>query len=256
MSISVNYEGKVAVVTGAAKGIGKATAKAFIEAGAKVVITDVLSEVEDVAADMRKSGGEAEALAADISKSESCKELVNLAISRFGRLDYAFNNAGVSHPPQLTHEISEELWNHVLSINLTGVFNCIRYQIPAMLQGGGGVIVNNSSVCGERAFVGFIPYNAAKHGVIGITRTIAVEYGGQGIRCVAVGPGYIETSMTERSRGGVYDENDKAAFLPRIPLGRFGQPEDVAKTVRMLCSDEACYVNGAYIPVDGGLLQT
>ena len=151
-------------------------------------------------------------------------------------------------------ETAEDEWNKVISINLSSVFHCIRYQIPAMIQNGGGVIVNASSVCGMKPLPGICPYVAAKHGVVGLTRSAALEYGAQGIRCIAVGPGYIETPMTESDKGGVIDDESKKLLLSRTPQGRYGQPEDVAKAVRMLCSDDACYVNGAYLPVDGGML--
>lgn len=256
MSVSINFEGKVAMVTGAARGIGAASAKAFAEAGAKVVITDLLPEVENIAAEINAAGGEAIAIVGDISNPQTCKKIVDTTMTTYGRLDYAFNNAGISGNPNMLADVPEQDWNSVISINLSSVFHCMHEQLPAMLKNGGGVIINSSSVCGMRPMPGMSPYVAAKHGVIGITRSTALDYAGQGIRCLAIGPGYIETAMTDGDKGGILDEETKASMLPRIPQGRYGSPEDVAKAVRMLCSDGAVYINGAYIQIDGGMLQS
>lgn len=254
-TVSINFEGKVAIITGAARGIGAAAARAFAEAGASVVVSDLLPEVEDVAMSLRDMGIKAESVITDLSDPENCRLLVDAAMSRFGRLDFAFNNAGIAGKPQTLTETSDEDWNHVIGVNLTSVFACVRSEIPAMLKSGGGVIINTSSICGVRAIAGLGPYAATKHGVIGLTRATALEYGGEGIRSIAIGPGYIETAMTDGDSGAFTDEQ-KTGFLHRIPQGRYGRPEDIARAVRMLCSDDACYVNGAYLQVDGGLLQT
>lgn len=256
MSVSIDFTGKVAMVSGAARGIGAASAKAFAEAGARVVVTDILPEVEEIVAEIRQAGGEAVALVTDISKSENCKAVVDLAISSYGRLDFAFNNAGIGGKPAPAGEVKKEDWLRVININLNSVFYCIKYQLPEMVKTGGGVIINNSSICGVRPLPdSSLEYTAAKHGVIGLTRQIAVNHGAEGIRSLAVCPGYIETPLTDADKGGDIDEAAKQWFLRRIPQGRFGQPEDIAKAVRMLCSEDACYVNGAYLQVDGGLLQ-
>lgn len=251
MATSIDFSGKVALVSGAARGIGAAAAKAYAEAGAKVVISDILPEVAEIANDIIKAGGEAIYLVVDISRPVNCKELVDLAVSKFGRLDFAFNNAGISGEVKPLAESTEEEWDRMMAINLSSVYHCMRYQIPQMLKNGGGVIVNNSSVCGARPLNGLGPYVAAKHGVRGLSSSVALDYGSKGIRCVSVGPGYIETPMTEAA----LDAETAAALEARIPQGRLGRPEDIAKVVRLLSTEDASYVNGAYLPIDGGLLQ-
>ncbi|MBW2370563.1 MAG: SDR family oxidoreductase [Deltaproteobacteria bacterium] len=251
MSIVVDFAGKVAVVTGAAQGIGAAAALAFAEAGAKVVVSDLKPEVESVAKKIVQDGGAAKSLVGDIGQPETCKALTDLALSAFGRLDFAFNNAGIAGSPAAIPDATQEDWDRVIRINLTSVFNCIQHQIPAMLKTGGGVIVNNSSACGVRAFKGVsVEYTVAKHGVIGLTRSVAVEHGAEGIRCLAICPGFIETAVVAGETLG------DTMFLPRTPLGRIGQPEEIARVVRLLCTNDASYVNGDHILVDGGLLQT
>lgn len=256
MSIKIDFTDKVALITGAARGIGAATAKAFAVAGAKVVVTDILPEVEEVVAEIRQAGGEVEALVTDIAQPENCKAVVDLAIASFGRLDFAFNNAGIGGKPAPAGDVKEQDWLRVIDINLNSVFYGIKYQLPAMVKNGGGVIVNNSSVLGIRPLPGSsLEYTAAKHGVIGLTRQVAVNHGADGIRCVAVCPGYIETPLTDADKGGDIDEAGKQWFLNRIPQQRAGQPEDIARAVMLLCSKQAGYVNGAYLEVDGGFCQ-
>ena len=250
MATSIDFSGKVALVTGAAQGIGAAAARAYAEAGAKLVLSDILPEVSGVANDIIENGGEAEYLVADISRSGQCKELVDLAVAKFGRLDFAFNNAGISGEVKPLAESSEEEWDRMIAINLSSVYHSIRFQIPEMLKNGGGVIINTSSVCGSRPLYGLGPYVAAKHGVRGLSSSVALDYGSQGIRCVSIGPGYIETTMTKEG----LDAETKAALAARIPQGRLGQPEDIARVVRLLSCEDASYINGAYLPIDGGLL--
>lgn len=250
MATSIDFSGKVALVTGAARGIGAATAKAYAEAGAKLLLSDILPEVSGVAVEILEQGGEAEYLVADISRSSDCKALVDKAISTFGRLDFAFNNAGISGVVSPLAESTEEEWDRMISINLSSVYHCMRFQIPAMLESGGGVIINTSSICGSRPLHGLGPYVAAKHGVRGLSSAAALDYGSQGIRCISIGPGFIDTTMTQEG----LDEETWAALEARIPQGRLGQPEDIAKAVRLLSSEDASYINGAYVPIDGGLL--
>ena len=249
------FNGKVALVTGAAGGIGAATARMFAAEGAEVVLVDLADKVEDLASDIEQSGGRAKALVADISDPESSKALVALAVSGFGRLDFAFNNAGIGGRPCSIEELTVEDWNKVISVNLNAVFYGIKYQLPAMLKSGGGVIVNNSSVLGLKPIPGqSLEYTAAKHGVIGLTRQVAVNYGADGIRCVAICPGFIETDLTAQDDGVKTKHEGVDWIIGRTPMGRSGQPEEIAGAVRMLCSDDASYVNGASLQVDGGFV--
>lgn len=253
MSVNIDFGGKVAMVTGAARGIGAAAVAAFAEAGTTLVITDILPEVEGVAQAVKDGGGQALALVGDISNAEFVQSVVDAAMKEYGRLDFSFNNAGISGINAPLLEQSNEDWSQVIAVNQTSVFYCVRSQIDAMLKGGGGVIVNNSSVQAVRALPGTGPYTASKHAILGLTRQAALEYGGQGIRSVAIGPGFIETDMT---RHYVEDTATRDLLVSRTPAGRTGQPEDIGRAVRMLCSDDAVFVNGAYLQVDGGFLQS
>ena len=247
MSTQTDFAGKVALVTGAARGIGAASVRAFVEAGASVVLTDLVSEVHDVAADMERSGGQVVAAVGDVTQPDFCENVVDLALSSFSRLDFAFNNAGISGQPQDVWDLGVEDWHRVIDVNLNSIFYCVKSQVPAMIRNGGGVIVNNSSVCGVKPIPGSsIEYTTAKHGVIGLTRQLAVNHGKDGIRCVAICPGFIETPLTAAE--------EKGWFLERIPQARSGQPADIGRAVRMLCSEDAAYMNGEYIIVDGGFV--
>lgn len=255
MSVNIDMSGKVALITGAARGIGAATARAFAEAGANLVLTDRLEGVEQVAAELEGCGVKAAARVADITAPENCKAAAGLAMSEFGRLDYAFNNAGIGSSPVPVGEMADEDWHRIMDVNLNAVYYCIKHQVPAMLANDGGVIVNNSSFCGVAPLRdSSIEYTAAKHGVIGLTRQVALNHAADGIRCIAVCPGFIMTPLTDADQGSRISKEAQQWFLDRTPQGRLGQPEDVARVVRMLCSDEAAYINGAWIPVDGGLL--
>lgn len=202
------------------------------------------------ARELAAAGCKVRAVTTDISQSENCRAAVDTALAEYGRLDFAFNNAGIGGTPSALHEMPDDEWHRMISVNLSSVFYCIKYEVAAMLASGGGVIINNSSIAGVRPVAGFSHYVAAKHGIIGLTRSTALEYGPHSVRCVAVGPGFIETRMTEAALKGDIRED----LISRIPLGRLGQPEDIAKAVRMLCSTDAAYMNGAYIQVDGGML--
>lgn len=251
MSIQINMTGKVAMITGAARGIGAASARAFAEAGADLVLTDLLDEVADVAKETEAMGVKAVSLVTDISKVENCKSLTDLARREFGRLDYAFNNAGISGKYAPVGEIKDDDWKRVVDINLNAIYYCVKHQVPLMLENGGGVVVNNSSVCGVDPLMhSSVEYTAAKHGVIGLTRQVALNHAGEGIRCVAVCPGFIKTPLTDSGS----NHEGHQWFMQRTPQGRLGEPEDIARVVRMLCSDEADFINGAWISVDGGLL--
>ena len=252
MGTEIDFSGKVAVISGAARGIGAAAARALADAGATVVLTDILEEVKDLAGNIEEAGGTAKARITDVSRPEECEAMVKLAVSEYGRLDFAFNNAGIGGDPVSLHEITRDNWDRMIAVNLSSVFHCIKYEVIAMLETGRGVIINTSSICGMRPVAGFSHYVAAKHGIVGLTRSTALEYAGKGIRCVAIGPGFIETAMTQASLQGEAREG----LIARIPQGRLGQPEDIGNVVRMLCSEDAAYVNGAYLQVDGGMLAS
>jgi NAD(P)-dependent dehydrogenase (short-subunit alcohol dehydrogenase family) len=242
--------GKVALVTGGGSGIGRATAVAFAREGAKVVIGDVIAEGGNRTVNLiRDTGGEAIFVEVDVSIGDQVKRMVDAAIASYGRLDCAFNNAGIEQPTAKLPEITDELWHRVLAIDLTGVWLCMKYEIPEMLKRGGGSIVNTSSICGVVALPGMAAYNAAKGGVAQLTRSGALEYAKAGIRINAVCPGFIVTPMVERNipLGG----KQRAAFDAAQPMGRMGQPEEIAEAVIWLSSDAASFVTGTVMPVDG-----
>lgn len=247
--MSDQFAGKTALITGAARGIGAAAVRMFVDNGASVVLGDVLDDVEAMAAEICTKGGKAAALVGTVAEPDYCKSLVDVAVRSFGRLDFAFNNAGISGNACSIDELSVEDWQNVININLSGVFYGVRYQVPAMTASGGGVIINTSSVLGEKPIPGSsLEYTAAKHGVIGLTKQVAVNCGGDGIRCNAICPGFIETPLTS--------DQQSDWFKRRTPVGRTGSPDDIAGAVRMLCSDDAQFINGASLMVDGGFVLT
>lgn len=246
-------EGKVALVTGGSSGIGRATALAFARAGAKVVVSDVAVQGgEETARLIREAGGDAVFIRTDVSQPDEVEALIRQAVETYGRLDCAFNNAGIEGESAPTAECSLANWQRVLAINLTGVWLCMRYEIAQMLRQGGGAIVNTASVAGLVGFRGIPAYVASKHGIVGLTRTAALEYATAGIRVNAVCPGVIQTPMIERFTAG----NPAALqqLLALEPIGRLGRPEEVAEAVVWLCSDAASFVTGHALAVDGGLV--
>lgn len=246
------FEGKAAIVTGAASGIGREVAKSYAREGAQVVVADMDEQggMETVDSIKRKDG-QAVFIKTDVSNPQECEAMVNAAREQFGRLDLACNNAGIGGEQNLTADYSIEGWQKVIAINLSGVFYCMKYEIPAMLESEGGSIINMASILGKVGFAGAPAYVSAKHGMIGLTQNAALEYGDQGIRVNAVGPGFIHTPMIEELEE---DEETYKHLVSLHPIGRLGEPEEVAELVTWLSSDKASFVTGAYYPVDGGYL--
>ncbi|KAB1194320.1 SDR family oxidoreductase [Haloferax sp. MBLA0076] len=244
-------DGKVALVTGAASGIGRSTALRFAEEGAKVVVSDLQVDAgQQVVAEIEDAGGEAVFIEADVSKESDVARLVDETVSAFGGLDFAHNNAGIEGKAGPMAEMELEDFQQVIDINLTGVFLSMKYEIPRLLERGGGAIVNTASVAGMTGGPSLSHYYAAKHGVIGLTRSAALEVATENVRVNAVCPGVIETPMIERFTQG--DDEAKAGLLEDEPIGRLGKPEEIASAVVYLCSDDASFVTGHPMVIDGG----
>jgi NAD(P)-dependent dehydrogenase (short-subunit alcohol dehydrogenase family) len=243
------FKDKVIIVTGSTFGIGKATAIAFAGRGAKVVLSDWVED-EDTLKTITEHGGEATFVSCDVTKEKDIKKLVAETVARYGRLDFAFNNAGTEGTPAPAIDCTNENWNKSLAVNLTGVWHCMKYQIPEMLKTGGGVIVNNASIAGLAGFGDLPAYVASKHGVVGLTKNVALDYAKQHIRVNAVCPGVIHTPMVDRFTGK--DSGVLEQLIAPTPMGRVGQPQEIAETVVFLCSNAASYITGQAIAVDGG----
>jgi NAD(P)-dependent dehydrogenase (short-subunit alcohol dehydrogenase family) len=250
--MTTQFEGKVALVTGAASGIGRASALAFAREGAKTVVADVLVEGgEETVRMIKEAGGDALLVRTDVSKSAEVEGLMQKIVETYGRLDYAHNNAGIAGADAPTADCTEENWDHTIAINLKGVWLCMKYEIPQMLKQGGGAIVNTASTAGLVGLEGSPAYCASKGGVVQLTRAAALDYAKAGIRVNAVCPGVIRTPMVEPLVG---DPEAEAGLIAVEPIGRMGKPEEVAEAVVWLCSDAASFVTGTAMPVDGGLV--
>ena len=252
--MSVMLEGKVAIITGAGSGIGRAAARVFAREHAKLVLADWIEEGgTETLRVVQDLNAEAVFIKADVSKWEDAKSIVTKAVASYGRVDCAFNNAGIEGASAVTHECTQENWNKVIAVDLTGVWHCMKAEIEQMLkQGHGGAIVNTSSGAGLAGVRGMPAYVAAKHGVAGLTKAAAVEYGRDRIRVNAVCPGPIRTPMMARLLGERPDAEQR--FARGGPLKRLGEAEEIAETVAWLCSDRASYVTGVPMPVDGGFM--
>ncbi len=245
------FENKVAVITGGSFGIGRATAIAFAKRGAKVVVADWIEDDQhETLNEIKDAGSEGIFIKCNVSQNDEVKNMIKKTIDKFGRIDFAFNNAGIEGDTANTHECTEENWDKTIGINLKGVWLCMKNEIPEMLKNNKGAIVNCASVAGLDGFAGLPAYVATKHGIVGLTKTAALEYAKQGLRVNAVCPGVIHTSMIDRITGK--NKEVEKQFTSMEPIGRMGTPEEVAEAVVWLCSDAASFVTGIPMPVDGG----
>jgi len=250
--MNLSFENKVALVTGAAAGMGLATAKAFAEAGAAVVLTDFKQEaVKAEAQKLVAAGHKAIAVRCDVSDDAQVAAMVDRTVAEFGRLDAAFNNAGVMARISPTADSTREEWDRVIGINLRGVWSCMKYELRQMQRQGSGAIVNNASVGALTGNPGIGSYIASKHGVVGLTRTAALEYVKHGIRVNAINPGLIDTQIARDVVSG--DEQAYGEIARSVPIGRAGSPDEIASVVLWLCSPGASYVVGHALTVDGGM---
>jgi NAD(P)-dependent dehydrogenase (short-subunit alcohol dehydrogenase family) len=247
--MSKDFSGKVAFVTGAASGIGEAVARQLAERGAKVVIADLKLDAAQALADaIKASGGEAAAVAVDVGQSDAVEKAIQFTVDTYGKLDVAVNNAGIGGAPAPLGDYSFEDWHKVIDVNLHSVFYSMKFEIAAMLKSGGGAIVNMASILGTNGFANAPAYVTAKHGVVGMTKAAAIDYAKKGIRVTAVGPGFIETPLL----GSATPKEVFDGLRALHPLGRLGQPEEVAALTLFLLSDAASNITGSYHLVDGG----
>jgi NAD(P)-dependent dehydrogenase (short-subunit alcohol dehydrogenase family) len=245
------FDGQVALVTGAASGIGRASARLFAEAGARVVVADIdLAGAEQTVALIEQTGGEAIAVAVDVADGTSVKAMVDATIERFGRLDVAHNNAGIMGAGADIIDMDDAVWQRGIDVMLTGVFLCMKHEIPHMIEQGKGAVINTSSGAGLIGFPGQANYVAAKHGVIGLTRSAALEYITRGVRINAICPGTARSRMVDEWMDGSAEAEAEVAALH--PIGRIAEPEEIARAALWLASDASSFVVGVALPVDGG----
>ncbi|RAM37391.1 SDR family oxidoreductase [Arthrobacter globiformis] len=245
------FAGKVAFVTGAGSGIGRATAIAFAAEGADVVLADIdAAGNEETARLVSEHGGRVLTAKCDVTSSSDIEAVIGQTIKEFGRLDAAFNNAGIEQPPAPLVDITEDEWSRLLDVNLRSAFLCMKYEIPAMLKNGGGSIVNTSSGAGVVGIRNQAAYVASKHGIIGLTKSVALEYAAEGIRVNAICPGIIETPMMDRFSGGTPEGRERV--IGQEPVGRMGRPEEIASAVLWLSSDLGSFATGHAMVIDGG----
>lgn len=248
----MNVNDDVVIVTGAASGIGRATAERFATEGAKVVVVDIEEEPgRDTVEKITSNGGEAIFVKADVSDSDDVEQMVEATLDEYGRLNYAHNNAGIGAEMVPLTEQTEETWDNLYEVNMKSIWLGMKYQIPAILESGGGAIVNTSSVSGLGGDRNMTPYNSVKHGIVGLTRSAALEFSGDGVRVNAVCPGVIDTPLVEELKTA-YPEEVEHMTLGR-PMNRLGNPEEVANGVVWLCSDEASFITGHPLVIDGGV---
>ena len=239
---------KTIIITGAGSGLGRAIALKFAENGANVIVSDIVEDAGNkVVKEITDKKGSAYFIKADTSKANECDQLVKQTIEKFGSLHYAVNNAGIGGEMAKTADYPLDSWQKVIGVNLSGVFYGVRYQVPEIIKAGGGAIVNMASILGSVGTPNSIAYVAAKHGVVGLTKTAALEYAKDNVRINSVGPGYIKTPLLDQ-----IDEDQKKQLVQLHPIGRLGEPNEVANLVYWLCSDDASFVTGSYYTVDGG----
>ena len=250
-SPQADFTGKVAFITGAGTGIGRSAALAFAQAGARVVAADVSAEnSQETVRLVTEQGGKALAVTCDVLHSEDIQAALDKTIAKFGRLDYAFNNAGVEQEKTPLADLDEAEWERIVNTDLRGVFLCMKHEIPLLLKQGGGAIVNTSSGAGVKGIPGQGAYAAAKFGIIGITKSAALDYAAQNIRINAVCPGFIATPMMDRFSGGTQEGREE--IIKQEPVGRMGEPEEIANAAVWLCSDAASFIIGHALVMDGG----
>lgn len=249
MKLAFDFSGKVALITGGSSGIGRAAALLFGQHGAKVVIGDIDPAGEQVVEEIRQTKGDATFVRTDVRDADQMKNLVNTAVKTYGGLHCAFNNAGVLPPMAALADTDEATFDQTFAVDVRGVFLAMKFEIPHMLQNGGGAIVNNASIAGLIAERGISTYVAAKHAVIGLTKAAAIEYAAHGVRINALAPGLVHTPMTKHW----FDDPDmRSFFLANSPIGRFAQPEEIANMVLFLCSDLSAFAVGQTFTLDGG----